>query len=155
MTSVPRGPDEAGAGAPLAFDPAPVPAAAVDAPPRPAAFAPSAGRRFNTRCDALGENTNDWTSCHDCTAPVARFRNSTRSGGTGGVVAAPRPPCAPGAGVAPCGPGGVVPGVVGVVGDGAPGGTLGSGAGTAGSAGVPLPRPPRPRPPRPPDGSTV
>ena len=42
------------------------------------------------RCVALAENVNDWMSCHDFTAPVARLRNSTRVGCSGLAALAPR-----------------------------------------------------------------
>src|SRR3954453_10896762 len=116
---------------------------------------------------------NDWMSCHDLTAPVARLRSSTRVGSGGRALAPPRAdPCAPPspgvaaggvAGAVPTGgaPGGTCAGVAGGV---CPGGTwpgVGGGAlagdpggaGGPGGAAAPPPGaapPPRPRPPRPP-----
>jgi hypothetical protein len=39
----------------------------------------------------LGEKANDWMSCHDLIAPVARFRSSTRVGCVTGAIPRPGP----------------------------------------------------------------
>src|SRR6188474_2603864 len=93
MTSVPRGP----CGVALPPAAAPLPPGAGVSPPPPAAprpvalaFAPGA-RRFSTRWVELALNAKACTSCHDLIAPVDRLRSSTRVGGGGGVLPAPRP----------------------------------------------------------------
>ena len=77
--------------------PAPPPPAAPPAVPPPGLRPParrraptrrrrsrrSAAGDAGTRCVEVALNVNDWISCHDCTAPVARLRSSTRRGGTG------------------------------------------------------------------------